>query len=105
MDAVVMASLAAATCLPLLQVLFTSAPDPESLFKHISLCLVIVAARLLQLPAAFKSKLRWPLVAQVVAILLISLTLCRSARGVSETVKTTTKPAIAIVRNGSALTA
>jgi O-Antigen ligase len=75
MDAVVMASLAAATCLPLLQLLFTSAPDPESLFKHISLCLVIAVARLLHLPAAFKSKMRWPLAAQVLVILLISLTI------------------------------
>lgn len=75
MDAVVMASLAAATCLPLLQILFTSAPDPESLFKHISLCLVIAVARLLQLPVAFLSKMRWSQVAQVLVILLISVTI------------------------------
>jgi hypothetical protein len=75
MDAIVMASLAAATFLPVLQVLFTVAPDPESLFKHISLCLVIAAARLLQLPVVFRSKVRWVLAAQVVAILVISLTI------------------------------
>lgn len=75
MDSIVIASLAAATCLPLLQFLFTSAPDPESLFKHVSLCLAIAAARLLQLPAAFKSKKRWLLAAQVFAILLISVTI------------------------------
>jgi O-antigen ligase len=75
MDAIVMASLAAATFLPLLQVLFTTAPDPESLFKHISLCLVIAAARLLQLPAVFTSKMRWPLAVHVLAILFISLTI------------------------------
>jgi hypothetical protein len=74
-DAVVMASLAAATCLPLVQVLFTSAPDPEALFKHISLCLAVAAARLLQLPVAFESKIRWRLVVQVLAILLISVTI------------------------------
>ncbi len=74
-DAVVVTSLAAAVCLPVLQVLFTSAPDPEALFKHISLCLVIAAARLLQLPVAFLSKMRWRLVTQVVVILLISVTI------------------------------
>lgn len=74
-DAVVMASLAAATCLPLAQVLFTSAPDPEFLFKHISLCLAVATARLLQLPVAFESKIRWRPVAQVLAILLISMTI------------------------------
>lgn len=75
MDAIVVASLAAATCLPLLQVVFTTAPDPEFLFKHISLCLTLAAARLLQLPVAFESKMRWRLVAQVLAILLISVTI------------------------------
>ena len=77
MDAVVMASLVAATCLPLAQVLFTAAPDPDYLFKHISLCLTVAAARLLQLPVAFESKIRWRQVAQVLAILLISVTAFR----------------------------
>jgi hypothetical protein len=76
-DAVVMASLVAATCLPLAQVLFTSAPDPEFLFKHISLCLAVAAAHLLQLPVAFESKNRWRLMAQVLAILIISVTIFR----------------------------
>jgi O-antigen ligase len=75
MDAIVMASLAAATLVPLLQVMFTTAPDPESLFKHVSLCLVFAAARLLQLPTSFTSKSRWVLAGQVLAILLISLTI------------------------------
>jgi len=76
-DAVVMASLMAATLLPLSQVLFTSVPDPDFLFKHISLCLTVAAARLLQLPIAFESKARWRLAAQVLAILLISVTVFR----------------------------
>ena len=75
LDAVVMASLAAAVCLPVLQVIFSTPPEPEALFKHVSLCLVIAASRLLQLPAAFKSKRRWVLAAQVLTILLISLTI------------------------------
>lgn len=76
-DAVVIASLASAICVPLTQLLFTSAPDPESLFKHLSLCLALAAARLLQLPVAFESKTRGRLVAQVLAILLISVTIFR----------------------------
>lgn len=76
-DAVVMASLAAATCLPLSQLLFTSTPDPEFLFKHISLCLAVAAARLLQLPVASELKIRWRLVTQILAILLISVTIFR----------------------------
>lgn len=75
MDGVVVASLAAAACLPLLQVVFTTAPDPESLFKHLSLCLAIAAARLLQLPVVFESKIRWHLLVQVLVILLISATI------------------------------
>jgi O-Antigen ligase len=75
LDAVVMASLTAAVCLPVLQVMFLSPPVPEALFKHVSLCLVMAVGRLLQVPAAFKSKMRWFLAAQVLAILLISMTI------------------------------
>ncbi len=75
LDAVVMASLFAAVCLPLLQVVFSTAPDPEALFKHISLCLVMAVGRLLQLPVAYKTKMRWFLAVHVLAILFISLTI------------------------------
>jgi hypothetical protein len=75
LDAVVMASLFAALGLPVIQILVSSASEPEALFKHISLCLVMAIARVLELPAVFTSKMRWLLAAQVLAILFISLTI------------------------------
>jgi hypothetical protein len=75
LDAVVMASLASAVCLPVVQIMASSAPAAGALFKHISLCLVMAAARVLDLPAAFKSKMRLPLALHVLAILFISLTI------------------------------
>jgi O-antigen ligase len=75
LDAVVMASLFAAFFLPLIQILVSSAAVPEALFKHVSLCLVIAIARVLELPAVFKSKMRWVLAVHVLAILFISMTI------------------------------
>jgi hypothetical protein len=78
LDAVVIASLAAAACIPLLQIISSSDPlSPEALFKHVSLCLVMAASRILQLPAACKSRVRWLLILQILAILLISFTIYR----------------------------
>jgi O-antigen ligase len=79
LDAVVIASLIAAACLPIVQNLVLSPPTPEALFKHVSLCLVMAASRILQLPTASKSKMRWVLVAQILTILLISLTIFKGA--------------------------
>lgn len=75
LDAVFMASLTGAACLPVLQIMVSSPPASEALFKHISLCLVMAVSRILQVPVACKSKMRWVLIAQVLAILLISLTI------------------------------
>jgi hypothetical protein len=75
LDAVVIASLIAAACVPVVQYLVSSPPSAEALFKHISLCLVMAVSRILQLPTASKSKVRWVLVAQILTILLISLTI------------------------------
>jgi hypothetical protein len=75
LDAVVVACLFAAVCLPVLQIIFSTPPEPEALFKHISLCLVMAIGRLLQMPPVFKSRMRWLLAAQVLAILVISLTI------------------------------
>jgi hypothetical protein len=75
LDAVVMACLTAAACLPLLQIMISSPPSPDALFKHISLCMVMAAGRILQLPVTSRSKMRWLLAAQVSAILLISMTI------------------------------
>jgi hypothetical protein len=79
LDSVVIASLAAAVCLPIVQNLLSSPPTFEALFKHISLCLVMAMSRLLQLPTASKSKMRWVLAAQILIILLISLTVFKGA--------------------------
>jgi hypothetical protein len=79
LDAVVIASLIAAACLPVVENLVSSPPTPEALFKHISLCLVMAMSRILQLPTASKSKVRWVLVAQILTILLISLTVFKGA--------------------------
>ncbi len=74
LDAVVIASLVSATCIPVLQLAFSTAPVPEALFKHVSLCLVIAIARMLRLPPASQSRNRVPLATHVLTILLISLT-------------------------------
>ena len=79
LDAVVMASLTTAVCIPVLQVMVSSPLASEALFKHVSLCLVMAVARVLQVPAAFKSKMRWWLAAQVLTILLISFTIFKGA--------------------------
>jgi hypothetical protein len=79
LDAIVMASLAAATFVPMMQTILSNPPTAESLFKHVSLCMVIAFSRLLQLPVVYKSKLRWVLAAQVLAIILISLTIFKGA--------------------------
>ena len=79
LDAIVIASMFAAAVLPLIQLLVSSTPSPEALFKHISLCLVIAMSRILQLPEASKCRARGLLAAQVLAILLISLTIYKGA--------------------------
>lgn len=77
LDAVVFASMASAFCIPLLQVFGSSMPAGGALFKHVSLCLVIAASRLLKLPTASQSKMRGILAFQVLAILIVSTTIYR----------------------------
>jgi O-Antigen ligase len=78
LDAVVIASLMAAVCIPVLQIFTSNGPlSKEALFKHVSLCLVMAASRILQLPVACKSRIRWLLALQILAILLISFTIFR----------------------------
>ena len=79
LDTVVMASLAAAIFVPIAQAILWNPPTQEALVKHVSVCLVMAFSRPLQLPVVFTSKMRWPLVAQILAILLISLTLFKGA--------------------------
>jgi hypothetical protein len=78
LDAVVLACLAAAAVIPLLQWMTSSEPlSSEALFKHVSLCLVMAASRVLGLTAACRSKVRLILALQVLVILLISFTIYR----------------------------
>jgi hypothetical protein len=77
LDGVVLASLAAAVLIPLLQTGSGTLGSSEALVKHVSLCLVMAASRMLQLPVAYRSKMRWVLAAQILTILLISLTIYR----------------------------
>ena len=80
LDAVVFASLAAAVFIPVMQIFASSEPvSPEALFKHVSLCLVMAASRLFCLPVASTSKMRWLLAAQILVILLISVTIHRGS--------------------------
>lgn len=76
-DAVFAASLAAAV-IPLLHVLISRTPESsEALVKYLSLCLVMAFARMLRLPVPSSSKMRWLLAAEILGILLISLTIYR----------------------------
>lgn len=78
LDGVVIACLLAAVGIPLLQLVTLSEPiSAEALFKHVSLCMVMAASRVLNLPIVCRSKIRWLFVAQVLLILLISFTLYR----------------------------
>src|SRR5215813_12132662 len=78
LDAVVVASLAAATFIPLMQFIGSgSLVSAGSLVKYVSLCLVMAASRLLRLPAASSTKVRWMLAGQILVILLSSLTIYR----------------------------
>jgi hypothetical protein len=77
LDAVVVASLAAALAIPLLQLVSNETLSSEAVFKHLSLCLTVAASRLLNLTVACRSKVRWVLLAHVLIILLISLTIYR----------------------------
>jgi hypothetical protein len=79
LDGVVIASLLAAGCVPLLQSLVSTPPSPEALFKHISLCLVMAMARPLQLPATSRCKIRGALATQVLLILFISVTIFKGS--------------------------
>jgi hypothetical protein len=79
LDAVVVASLSAATFIPIVQAMLGNPGTAEALFKHLSLCMVIACSRLLQLPEANKSKMRWIMLAQVLMVLLISMTIFRGS--------------------------
>src|SRR4051812_5647019 len=76
LDGVVMASLAAAMLLPLLQIaLIDEPPSPQALFKHISVCMVMACSRMLALRLPYESKSRFILSVQILVILLISCTI------------------------------
>ncbi|MBV8864285.1 MAG: hypothetical protein JO210_02670 [Acidobacteriaceae bacterium] len=78
LDAVFIACFAAAIGIPLLQLIVLSEPiSAEALFKHISLCMVMAASRVLNLPVVCRSRVRWLLALQVLLILLISFTIFR----------------------------
>jgi hypothetical protein len=80
LDAVVVASLAAATFIPLMQLIGSGTIGSlGALVKYVSLCLVMAASRLLRLPAASSSRMRWALATQILVILLISLTIYRGS--------------------------
>jgi hypothetical protein len=75
LDGVVIASMAAAAALPLVQAVVSSPPAFGALSKHISLCLAMAMSRVLLLPKASTSRMRGVLAGQVLVILLISLTI------------------------------
>ncbi len=77
LDAVVIASLAAALAIPLLQLISNETLSTEAVFKHVSLYLTIAASRVLNLTVACRSKMRRLLLGHVLTILLISLTIYR----------------------------
>lgn len=78
LDAVVVASLIAAIGIPMLQLLTPGEIiSPEAVFKHVSLCLVMAASRVLGLTIACRSKARWALMLHVLCILFISVTIFR----------------------------
>lgn len=78
LDGVVIACLLAAVGIPLLQLVTLNEPmSAAALFKHVSLCIVMAASRVLNLPIVCRSKVRWLLAAQILLILLISFTLYR----------------------------
>jgi hypothetical protein len=77
LDAVVVASLAAAIGIPLLQLIAGEPLSPEAVFKHVSLCLVMAGSRVLDLPIVCRSKARWLIAAQILSILFISFTIYR----------------------------
>ena len=76
-DAVVVASLIAAGGIPLLQLVANEPLSSEAVFKHVSLCFVVAASRLLDLPIVCRSKVRWLLALQILAVLFISFTIYR----------------------------
>jgi hypothetical protein len=78
-DSVALACLALAF-LPVIQAVCSNVPkSPDSIIKHVSLCLVMALSRVLRLPVISQSKVRRLLAFQVLVILFISLTLCRGA--------------------------
>jgi hypothetical protein len=77
LDAVVVASLSAAIAIPLLQLMANETLSTEAVFKHASLYLTLAASRVLNLPIACRSKVRWLLLGHVLTILFISLTIYR----------------------------
>jgi hypothetical protein len=80
-DGVVLASLAA-MLIPLVHVFAGDAvQSSEAIFKHESLCAVMAMSRLLRLPVASSSKLRWVLALPVLLILVISIAVDRGAAG------------------------
>ena len=73
-DAISAACLIAAI-LPLLTMLATHAERyPGAIVKHVSLCVVMALARLLRLPVASESRMRWLLAFQILVILILSIT-------------------------------
>ena len=77
LDAVVIASLIAAGGIPLLQLIANEPLSSAAVFKHVSLCLVVAASRVLELPVVCRSKVRWLLALQILTILFISFTIHR----------------------------
>ena len=76
-DSSAMASVALAF-LPGVQAFTSTVPmSYDFVIKHVSLCLVMAISRLLRLPVVSRSSVRWILAAQVLIILVISLTLHR----------------------------
>jgi O-antigen ligase len=74
-DSVFIASMAAAF-LPLLQVISSGTSESAGAYiKHLSLCLVMALSRLLRLPPAFDSRIKWSFAVQTLIILLISMTI------------------------------
>jgi hypothetical protein len=72
LDGVVIASLAAAL-IPLLNMVGAKTPEwGDAVIKHVSLCMVIAVSRILRLPPASVSRVRWWLAAPILAV----LTLC-----------------------------
>jgi hypothetical protein len=74
LDAVAMASVAAAVLAVMVTFVSGAARHPDALVKYVSLYAVIALSRILRLPVASESGARWILAAQILTILAISAT-------------------------------